>query len=251
MKEVFTMWRYTRMVVLTSLTAAVYAAILIPFKGIPIIPGVTEIRPANAIPVVFGLMFGPAGAWGSAMGNLIGDFFGTLSPGSIFGFFGNFFYGFVGYKIWGRLWPISSGIGVGERSGRQLFEYIIIALISSSVCALIIGWGVDLLGLFPFGFIGGIIIINNSLAAILLGPPLIWLLYPRVARWDLLWTEIMDKADTSRQISPRIGSLFLIIAGLGGMITGMLISWGVMPGVNIVIALLPFLILIIIGTILV
>lgn len=45
----------------------------------------------------------------------------------------------------------------------------------------------------------------------LLGPLLIWLLYPRVARWDLLWTEIMDKADTSRQISPRIGSFLLLI----------------------------------------
>lgn len=250
MKEIFTMWRYTRMVVLTSLTAAIYAAILIPFKGIPIIPGITEIRPANAIPVVFGLMFGPAGAWGSAMGNLIGDFFGTLSPGSIFGFIGNFFYGFVGYKVWGRLWPVSSGGGPNARSGRQLFEYIIVALLSSSICAMIIGWGVELLGLFPFGFIGGIIIINNSLAAILLGPPLIWLLYPRVARWDLLWTEIMDKKDTSNQISPGIGSLFLIIAGLGGMITGMLISWDLLPGMSIVPALLPFFLLLIIGAIL-
>ena len=239
------------MVVLTSLTAAIYAAILIPFKGIPIIPGITEIRPANAIPVAFGLMFGPAGAWGSAMGNLIGDFFGTLTPGSIFGFIGNFFYGFVGYKIWGRLWPISSGIDPGARSGKQLFEYIIVALLSSSICALIIGWGVELLGLFPFGFIGGIIIINNSLAAILLGPPLIWLLYPRVARWDLLWTEIMDKKDRSHQISPRIGSLFLIIAGLGGMITGMLITWGVLQGIGIVPALAPFLLLLIIGALLV
>lgn len=238
------------MVVLTSLTAAVYAAILIPFKGIPIIPGITEIRPANAIPVVFGLMFGPAGAWGSAMGNLIGDFFGTLTPASIFGFIGNFFYGFVGYKVWGRLWPISSGIDPGARSGKQLFEYIIVALLSSSICALIIGWGVELLGLFPFGFIGGIIIINNSLAAILLGPPLIWLLYPRVARWDLLWTEIMEKEDTSSKISPWIGSFLLLIAGLGGMITGMLISWGVLPGVSIVIVLSPFIVLLIIGALL-
>lgn len=245
------MWRYTRMVVLTSLTAAIYAAILIPFKGIPIIPGITEIRPANAIPVVFGLMFGPAGAWGSAMGNLIGDFFGTLTPGSIFGFIGNFFYGFVGYKVWGRLWPISSGRGPDERSCRQLFEYIMVALLSSSICALIIGWGVEILGLFPFGIIGGIILLNNSLASILLGPPLIWLLYPRVARWDLLWTEVMDKRDISGQINSGIGSLLLAVSGLGGMITGMLISWGVLQGIGIVPALAPFLILLIIGSLLV
>ncbi|MBM3890022.1 MAG: QueT transporter family protein, partial [Verrucomicrobia bacterium] len=49
------------MVILTALSAAIYAAVLIPFKGIPIIPGVTEPRPANVFPPVFGLMFGPAG----------------------------------------------------------------------------------------------------------------------------------------------------------------------------------------------
>ena len=73
MREVVTMWKYTKMVVLTALTASVFAAVLIPMKGIPIIPGSTELRPAAVIPVVFGILFGPAGAWGSAFGNLIGD----------------------------------------------------------------------------------------------------------------------------------------------------------------------------------
>jgi len=72
-RELVTMWRHTKMVVLVALTAAVYAAILIPFKGIPLIPGITEVRPANVVPVVFSLLFGPAAAWGSAIGNLIGD----------------------------------------------------------------------------------------------------------------------------------------------------------------------------------
>ena len=63
MREVWRMWNYSTMVVLTVLTAGTFAAILIPFKGIPLIPGLTELRPANVIPVVFGLLFGPAGAW--------------------------------------------------------------------------------------------------------------------------------------------------------------------------------------------
>jgi energy-coupling factor transport system substrate-specific component len=121
MKEVFTMWRYTKMVVLTALTAAVYAAILIPFKGLIIVPGFTEIRPATAVPVVFGLLFGPAGAWGSAIGNLIGDFFGTFSFGSIPGFLGNFFFGFNGYKLWGHMGIFSSGKGLETRNGRSVF----------------------------------------------------------------------------------------------------------------------------------
>ena len=61
MREVRRMWRYSTMVVLTVLTAGIFAAILIPFKGIPLIPGLTELRPANVIPVVFGLLFVGAG----------------------------------------------------------------------------------------------------------------------------------------------------------------------------------------------
>ena len=100
MKEVFSMWGKTKMVVLVALCAGLYAALLIPFKGFVLIPGVTEFRPASALPVVMGLLFGPAGAWGSAIGNLIGDFFGSLGVGSLFGFFGNFIFAYV---------PIRSG----------------------------------------------------------------------------------------------------------------------------------------------
>ena len=48
MREIVSMWANTRMVVLAALTAALYAALLIPFKPIPIIPGFTELRPAVA-----------------------------------------------------------------------------------------------------------------------------------------------------------------------------------------------------------
>ena len=100
MSELRLMWRNTRMVVLCAISAALYAAVLVPFKVVPLIPGVTELRPANAIPVVCSFLFGPAAAWGSAIGNMIGDFFGGVSPGDIFGFFANLAYGWIPYKVW-------------------------------------------------------------------------------------------------------------------------------------------------------
>ena len=89
MRELGAMWRNTRMVVLCAISAALYAAVLVPFKVVPLIPGVTELRPANAIPIVCSFLFGPAAGWGSAIGNMIGDFFGGVGPGDIFGFFAN------------------------------------------------------------------------------------------------------------------------------------------------------------------
>src|ERR1700752_2165596 len=100
MRELREMWQDTRMVVFTAIAAALYAAILIPFKVLPIIPGVTEFRPANAVPIICSFLFGPAAAWGSAIGNIIGDFFGGIGPGDLFGFIGNFLYGYIPYKTW-------------------------------------------------------------------------------------------------------------------------------------------------------
>ncbi len=59
--ELTQVWRDTRQIVLVAQIAAIYAAILIPFKvGIPLIPGFAELRPANTIPIVNSLLFGPA-----------------------------------------------------------------------------------------------------------------------------------------------------------------------------------------------
>jgi energy-coupling factor transport system substrate-specific component len=223
MRELFIMWKNTRMVVLTAVSAGVYAAVLIPFKPIPIIPGFTEIRPANVLPIICSLMFGPAGAWGSAFGNLIGDFFGTLGPGSIFGFMGNFLYGLLPYKVWGIL----SKEGPTLKGSSQLLRYLFLVFLASSVCGVVIGWGVDLLGLVPFSALANIIIINNFLVASILGPFLLIILYPRIKRWGLLYSDILEERELHRRNLRGLGLILLIIGGLGGIVLGNSISLGI------------------------
>jgi energy-coupling factor transport system substrate-specific component len=258
MREVITMWRHTKMVVLVALTAGVYAAILIPLKGVPLIPGFTEIRPANVVPVVFSLLFGPAGAWGAAFGNLIGDFFGTLGLGSIFGFVGNFFYGLVPYKLWGSMGPLSPGKPLDARSARHILEYLLVAFLASASCAVIISWGVDLFGLVPFGVLAPVITLNNFIAAAIIGPFLLWLMYPRAKRWDILWAEILEPGEISRAKRPWIGAALMWIGGIGGLVVGVAISTGAhaaLPfhfgtgttGVGVVAGVFPFLILFVLG----
>ena len=172
-------------------TAAVYAAILIPFKiGIPLIPGFVELRPANALPIVASLLFGPVAAWGAGIGNVIGDCFGTLGPGSLFGFLGNFCYGYVPYLLWGHLGPLSTGLDPEPKSWRQAVEFTLICCAASLACALVIGWGVDLLGLLPFWVLAPPIFLNNFLMGLLLAPPLLFFLHPRVKRWGLRYEDI-------------------------------------------------------------
>ena len=184
-------WRDTRLLVLSAQIAAIYAAILIPFKvGIPLIPGFSELRPANAIPVVASLLFGPAAAWGAGIGNVIGDCFGTLGPASLFGFVGNFFYGYVPYLLWGHMGFLSSKREPMVQSWRQGLEFVIVCLVASLICAATVGWGVEWLGLLPFAVLAPAVFFNNMVMTLVLGPPLLLFLYPRVKAWGLRYQDL-------------------------------------------------------------
>ncbi len=229
MKEVFGMWKYTKMVVLVALSAAIYAALLIPFKALVLIPGFTEIRPASAFPVVLGLLFGPAGAWGAAIGNLIGDFFGTLSIGSIPGFIGNFFFAYVPYKLWRNLGLIDRGDPdpLLLKGGKKYLTYILVAVLGSMACALIIAWGLEVLRLVPFAALATIICLNNSLPSVILGIPLLIVLYPRIKKWDLLWTDIVDEEYLDKNTAlTKIGALLMAAGIVGGFATGLAAALG-------------------------
>lgn len=222
MKELFTMWKYTKMVVLVAVTAALYAGLMIPFKAIVLVPGLTELRPAVVVPVVFGLLFGPAGAWGAALGNLIGDIFGAmLSAGSLFGFLGNFLLGAVAYAVWGKLPFFPREIPSGLGSARHVAQFALIVVVASLSCAAMIGLGVEVLHLFPFAVLAVIIAVNNVLMPLLIGPALVALLSQRVQRWGLLWTDIMEEKDRGWHVAPSLGALLIVIGGIGAFGAGL------------------------------
>lgn len=234
MKDAILMWRDTRMVVLAALTAATYAAVLIPFKVVlPFIPGFTEFRPGSVIPVVFSLLFGPPAAWGSAFGNLIGDIYGgTLTPGSTFGFVGNFLYGYIPYKVWGRMGFFSCGAAPAIHGGRQFLEYLVIAALAAGACATVIAWGVDMMGFVPFNILSSFILITNFLVSAVLGPPLLAALYPRATKWRLACPFAAPQRGGRRR-RPSVLVLLLFIGVASGYLIGNAFYFGaetVVPG---------------------
>ena len=83
--------------------ALFYVLLLVPFNQyVVVIAGIT-LRPAAILPVVFGIFWGPAAAWGLAAGNIVGDVYGSWSLMSIAGCITNFLYPYLSYRLWHRL----------------------------------------------------------------------------------------------------------------------------------------------------
>jgi energy-coupling factor transport system substrate-specific component len=249
------MWKYTKMVVLVAVTAAFYAALTLLFVFLIIIPGITEVRPGAVIPVVFGLLFGPAGAWGSAFGNVIGDLLtGKLQLGSIGGFVGNFFYGFLGYKVWAHMGLASSREDLQIDSGKKIANMVLVAVLSSLACAMIISWWLEVIQLAPFAAVAPIILVNNSAFSVILGVILMSLLFTRVDKWDLTWVSIMEEVDRPLGRLPRAGTFCIWVGVVGGFIVGIALSLGYGQGgitSSVAVGVTPFVITLIIGSLLV
>ena len=192
--SIFSAFKDKRQWRLIVLTAVVYAALLIPFKPFPIVLGFTEVRPANFVPVLAGVLFGVAGAWGSAAGNLIADVFsaltvgsaGTLTLGSIFGFVGNFLFAYLAWWVWALLSEKDKPV----TDGRQLGIFGVAALMGSIVCAAVIGLGLVLLGLKSAPdamFMVMFISLNNFIPALVLGGIFLVLVYDKAKKAGLLY----------------------------------------------------------------
>ena len=216
------MWRNTRLVVFTAISASLYAAILIPFKVLPLIPGVTEFRPANAVPVVCSFLFGPAAAFGSAIGNLIGDLFAGIGPGDLFGFGGNFLYGLIPYRAWRAV----TRRDPAPQTAGDWVTFLGIVFIAAGGCALVVGWGLNLLGFVPFPILANVVLWNNFIVAAVLAPLLLRVLHPRVKAGRLLYSDLMP----GESRGPSRGKALLVAAGaafiFAGHVAGNLIYTG-------------------------
>jgi len=231
----FSMWGDTRLVVLTAVIAAIHASAVIPFKVFPFLPGVTDLRPAMALPVVFSILFGPAAAWGAAIGTAISDLFGSLGPGSAFGFLGNLLYGWLPWRIW-HIWHQGQP---RFRTASEWAAYSLCAVAASGACALTIGWGIHVLRLYHFASTTGLILANNVIMSFVLAPPLLLAVGPRVARMGLTLSAPPGRMH-SGGVAKALSATVALIA-LGGILAGYSVWLAAAPDSTVTLAVAPFL----------
>ncbi len=223
MSSIVLLWKDTRMIVLVAVCAAIYAATLIAFKiAVPLIPGITEVRVAGVFPIVFGFLFGPAGAWGLAFGNLIGDIFGgTLSPASIAGFFGNFLLGYLPYTLWTRLIPLAEkSYAWNVKSWRSWSSYMVISFIAGASCAVVISVAADALGMAPYTVLSKIIVLNNTIGAFI-GVILLIAVYDITKnQFGLVWIDVMGVDGVDMGVKRVVGAWLVVLSAIVGIVAG-------------------------------
>ncbi len=132
---------------------------------------ISELGPASALPPIFGLMFGPWGAAGAALGYMASDITAGYSPEIyIINFFVQFLYGYIPYKLWYTL-----NIGKHNTLPRldnvnNLIKFIIIMFITAVAVSGLLGVLMDGLGVYTLiSFTTLIFGFNNFDFSIMLG----------------------------------------------------------------------------------
>jgi energy-coupling factor transport system substrate-specific component len=170
MSEIFSPFKSKQKLIEIGICVLIFIGMAVPFKVMVLIKGFTEVRPVNIMPVVAGLLLGPAGAWGCAIGNLIADLFGTFSKASILGFIGNFFAAYLPYKLWhikGRRETPN------VKSNKNLLKYCLVSLGSAITTALFIACGLDILFNMWIPQVFWIVFLNDLGFPLVLGLPVL------------------------------------------------------------------------------
>ncbi len=188
-----------------------FFAATMPFRHFFRLTGVTEIRPAAAFPPVFGLLYGPAGAWGCALGNLLADICSGYSARlCVYGFAAQLLYGYIPFWMWYGLRS-----GNKERAGLhnvgQVLKYVGIIFVDAAFVAIALGMILQQLSLGSLWSQSTLILfLNDIVFCLVLGIPM------------LILAEMLQEKDFGRvmKLTVRFVLIFLMISVCSAVLMG-------------------------------
>lgn len=203
----------TSRITITPFLAGLFVVVALMFKGFVIIPGITELRPVNAFPLVYGLMFGQMGAVACCLGNIIGDVLGgTFTPASIGGAIGNYAMSYVPYKIYCGLRPGQRALLLKDTKDYLLFAFL--ALLASAAAAIIIPTFTDAMKLAPYTLLFMIILVNNLAGTMIIGTIFQKYLTPKIYQGTFS-KYCVKPGDKGTQTTPAEAKLLAAVIILG------------------------------------
>lgn len=195
-----------------AVTFVLFVGLAVPFKVMAIIPGVTELRPVNALPMVAGLLFGLPGALGCALGNLAADAFGTFSKASLYGFAGNFIAAYLPYSLWQIF---GGGKPPQVKDAKHLTLFVGFSLLSALSVAQFLAIGIASLGLSFARQLYPVVAINNFTFTLVFGLPVFIVLTSGQFAQVISWEQI-HLSRKRRRFQNWSCTFLIVMAGWGG-----------------------------------
>lgn len=197
-------------------TACLFFVITMPFRKLFGLTGLTEVRPAGALPPAFGLLFGTQGALGCAAGNLAADILSGY-PLKIcgYGFVAQFLYGWLPCLMWYGMGK-HKDLDIRLNSVRHIIKYIGIVFTDALFMAVVLGVMLESLGLGRFLSQDTLLLfLNNLMFSMILGIPI------------LILGNIAGKQGKKQAITlnVRFVLIFLILSVVSALFMGISSYW--------------------------
>ena len=180
-----------------AFSAVLFFAVSMPFREFFRVSAVTEMRPAGALPPVFGLMLGLPGALGCAIGNLAADIVsGYGMTICALGFGAQFLYGALPLCMWKiiRHYDKNEPPLLRLSSVKNVIRYVAIILINSIVMTILLGQIMLLTGTGAlFSDAALMIFFNNFVFSMVLGIPVIIIMSVLKLRADNIRVSLNER----------------------------------------------------------
>jgi energy-coupling factor transport system ATP-binding protein len=98
--------------------------------------------------------------------------------------------------------------------------------IGATLCATVVGWGLQALGFHPFTVLGTVVLVNNLVVASILSPLLLAVLYPRIRHARLLYRDILGARPRLPRWRAALGVTLVATGTVAAFVAGELIASG-------------------------
>ena len=181
----------------TIFSALVFFAVSMPFREFFRVMSVTELRPASALPPVFGLFFGAPGVLGCAIGNFVADIISGYPPIiCALGFAAQAVYGALPLVLWRAVRKIKKEENTPFRLNnvRELVRYFVIMLINSVVMAALLGGIMQAFNISTFFSTATLmLLLNNFVFCMVVGIPLFIFMSVRKLSGSRRWFSLNER----------------------------------------------------------
>lgn len=219
MREFRAVWERPRPAWLAVVAAALVAAVNV-FGDL--LPALFGLRPVLALPVVLGLLLGPIGVWGSALGAILADLFaGTVGVETLVSVLGYGLLATVSYVLWGAIGPTSTGRAPDLGGARAIPAYLVVALVASATYAAVTSWALAAIGRFPFVVLGVSTAIRTATSVLLVGGPLLVAGGALARRLDVTYPALVARGEAPPlPVATRRSSAVLVAVPLAWLLVG-------------------------------